>query len=225
MRVRPGDGITLYSDCVWKSGFNPVWFRNCSVKDHPRLMIALVDLTVSDALGGDFTRFSFLVNDSTNTHDLRIKNVTVSDQGVYYCALREKTFLKDDDGVLKSLSVYHYGNRFSRLSVLEPYSTVCDPCVSEWSVSWKLVLSVCVVCVLISSLISSICVYCFCTNTTKGEEKDDSKPSQRSDVVGEDEVCYVSLDIQKLKRNRKKKKKKSVQHSDISTYSEVRYER
>ncbi|KAL7841137.1 hypothetical protein SRHO_G00248280 [Serrasalmus rhombeus] len=32
MRVRPGDDVTLYSDCVWKRGYNAVWFRNSSHK-------------------------------------------------------------------------------------------------------------------------------------------------------------------------------------------------
>lgn len=39
----------------------------------------------------------------------------------------------------------------------------------------------------------------------------------------DDEVCYASLQVKKLKK--KKKKKKKVQHSDFSTYSEVRTER
>ncbi|XP_053533375.1 uncharacterized protein LOC108260902 [Ictalurus punctatus] len=226
-RVRRGDDVTLYSDCVWKSGFYPVWFRNCSEKDHPRVTISLADLINSDVLGGDFTRYSFLVNNSINTHTLLIKNVSESDQGVYYCALSEKKILDNNIGV--AVSVYRYGNRSTRLSVLEEATVSPNtptPCVSEWSVSWKLVLGVCAVCVLLSSLLSSICVYCLCTNTTKETEGElagsDKRTTWRHDEV-EVEVCYASLDIQNLKK--KKKKKRRVQNSDFSTYSEVRTER
>ncbi|XP_053087077.1 uncharacterized protein LOC113547328 [Pangasianodon hypophthalmus] len=227
MRVRRGDDITLYCDCVWKVGLKTVWFRNCSEKDHPRFMISLADLVDSEVSGGDLTHYFFLVNDSTNTHDLLIKNVTESDQGLYYCAMSEKIISKDKDSVVINSGVY-YGNRSTRLSLLEPCRSVCEPCVSEPCVSWKLVFSVCVVCVLLSSLLSSICVYCLCTNTTKAKAKadlagSDKRTTRRLDEVGEDEVCYASLDIQNLKN--KTKRKKRVQHSDFSTYSEVRTER
>ncbi|XP_053087116.1 uncharacterized protein LOC128317672 isoform X2 [Pangasianodon hypophthalmus] len=218
MRVRRGDDVTLYSDCVWKVGLNPLWFRNCSEKDHPRFM-----LSTNDLMRVAVTRYSFVFNDSSNTHDLLIKNVTEADQGLYYCALHEKNISKDNNGIIIS-DVYHYGNRSTRLSLLEPCRSVCELCVSEPSVSWKLVFSVCVVCVLLSSLLSSICVYCLCTNTTKEVEAGSSRrTTRRHDEVGEDEVCYASLDIQKLKKETKRKKR--VQHSDFSTYSEVRTER
>ncbi|XP_053086881.1 uncharacterized protein LOC117596329 [Pangasianodon hypophthalmus] len=165
-----------------------------------------------------------------NTHDLLIKNVTEADLGLYYCALHEKNISKDKNGVIISRDVYHYGNRSTRLSLLEPCRSVCEPSVSEPSVSWKLVFSVCVVCVLLSSLLSSICVYCLCTNTTKAKAKadlagSDKRTTRRCDEVGEDEVCYAALDIQNIEKKKTKRKKKRVQHSDFSTYSEVRTER
>ncbi|KAM9449854.1 uncharacterized protein Hap1MRO34_022322 [Clarias gariepinus] len=167
MRVRRGDDVTLYSDCVSDSGFITVWFRNCSEKDHPRIMISLADLVNGELLGGDLTRYSFLLNKSTNAYDLLIKNITESDQGLYYCALTEQKFSGNNKDILNRLDVYHYGNRVNRLSVQESCPSVCEPCVSEPSVSWELVLSVCAVCVLLSSFLSSICVYCLCTHTTK----------------------------------------------------------
>ncbi|KAM9449823.1 uncharacterized protein Hap1MRO34_022282 isoform 2-T2 [Clarias gariepinus] len=230
MRVRRGDDVTLYSDCVWKSGLNTVWFRNCSEKDHPRLMISTTDWRVTETRAGAFTRYSLMFNESTSTHSLLIKNVTESDQGLYYCAIHEKIISKDKNGTIISSDVYRYGNKSTRLSLLAPCPGVCEPCVSEPNMSWTLVLSVCAVCVLLSSLLSSICVYYLCTHTTKAEIRagGEERKTPRHDEVGEDEVCYASLEIQNLKKKTTKKKKKkiqTVQDSDFSTYSEVRTER
>ncbi|XP_058241105.1 uncharacterized protein LOC131349438 isoform X1 [Hemibagrus wyckioides] len=221
MRVRAGDDVTLYCDCVSKGGFYPVWFRNCSHEHQPRLIISFTDFIRSS-----FPRYSFVFNKSTNTQNLQIKNVTESDQGLYYCALHEINITDSKGGLILQRDVYHHGNRSTRLSVL---TELCDVCVSEGSVSWSLVLSVCAVCVLLSSLLSSICVYCLCTNTTKARVRadlagSDKRTTLRREEVGEDEVCYASLDVQKLER-KKMKRKKRIQHSDFSTYSEVRTER
>ncbi|KAG7313838.1 hypothetical protein KOW79_022334 [Hemibagrus wyckioides] len=222
MRVRAGDDVTLYCDCVSKGGFYPAWFRNCSEEDHPA-----VKMSNKKLIGGASSRYSSVFNKSTNTHDLLIKNVTESDQGLYYCALHERKVMDDEGGLIQSRDVYHYGNRSTRLTVLaSPCVTVSvntsTPCVSEGSVSWSLVLSVCAVCVLLSSLLSSICVYCLCTNTTKARVRadlagSDKRTTLRREEVGEDEVCYASLDVQKLER-KKMKRKKRIQHSDFSTY-------
>ncbi|XP_060748495.1 uncharacterized protein LOC132861123 isoform X2 [Tachysurus vachellii] len=222
MRVRPGDDVTLYCDCVWKVGFYPVWFRNCSEEDHPTVKISRKEL-----IAGDFPCYSFVLNVSTNTHNLLIKNITESDQGLYYCALSENMVMDYKNGTIRFGDVYHYGNRSTRLSVLKPCHSVSEESVS--CVSWSLVFSMCVVCVLLSSLLSSICVYCVCTNTTKVRVKadltgSDKRTTLRREEVGDDEVCYASLDTKKLER-KKMKRKKRIQHSDFSTYSEVRTER
>ncbi|KAF5891303.1 uncharacterized protein DAT39_018988, partial [Clarias magur] len=81
MRVRRGDDVTLYSDCVWKSGLTPVWFRNFSDQHCSSVIMA------TDIIGGDFPRYSFLWNPCNNAHDLLIKNVTESDLGLYYCGV------------------------------------------------------------------------------------------------------------------------------------------
>ncbi|KAI4873004.1 hypothetical protein NFI96_022157, partial [Prochilodus magdalenae] len=62
-------------------------------------------------------RYSLEWNSSSSTHDLQVKNVSESDLGLYYCALREKiTEGKAGGGVQKD--VYRYGNRTTRLSLL-----------------------------------------------------------------------------------------------------------
>ncbi|KAI5630462.1 hypothetical protein C0J50_7624, partial [Silurus asotus] len=165
MRVRRGDDITLYSDCVWKSGFYPAWFRNCSVKDHPRLLVSGPHLDYKEILYEAFPRYFTVFNKSSNTHDLLIKNVTESDEGLYYCALKETIISDDKSSFITNNDVCHYGNRFTRLSLLEescPSVTVSPNPSIPCGTQWKLVLSVCAVCVFISSLFSSICVYCLC---------------------------------------------------------------
>ncbi|XP_058241103.1 uncharacterized protein LOC131349436 isoform X4 [Hemibagrus wyckioides] len=175
MRVSPGDDVTLYCDCVSKGGFYPVWFRNCSHEHQPRLIISFTDFIRSS-----FPRYSFVFNKSTNTQNLQIKNVTESDQGLYYCALHEKNITDSKGGLILQRDVYHHGNRSTRLSVL--------------------------------------------TRVRADLAGSDKRTTLRREEVGEDEVCYASLDVQKLER-KKMKRKKRIQHSDFSTYSEVRTER
>ncbi|KAL7841156.1 hypothetical protein SRHO_G00248470 [Serrasalmus rhombeus] len=113
MMVRPGDDVTLYSDCVWKSGFSIVWFRNSSCEHQPPLMISTHDLARRA-----FPRYSAVWNPSNQTNDLLVKNVSDSDVGLYYCAMYEKNITKDKKGVLHSEDIYHYGKRTTRLSLL-----------------------------------------------------------------------------------------------------------
>ncbi|KAF5891302.1 uncharacterized protein DAT39_018987, partial [Clarias magur] len=225
MRVRRGDDVTLYSDCVWKSGLNPVWFRNCSHQHQPRLMMSRQEL-----VRNVFPRYSFVWNESTMAHDLLIQNVTELDLGIYYCSMHEREVRDEKGGVITGTDVYRYGNRSTRLSLLDKISppvtvspNTTTQCVSEPSVSWTLVFSVCAVCVLVSSLLSSICVYCLCTHTTKVKADlrgSDKRTTRGHDEVGEGDICYASLDIQNLEK-KKMKRKMTVEHSEFSTYSEL----
>ncbi|KAI4876280.1 hypothetical protein NFI96_030539, partial [Prochilodus magdalenae] len=135
MRVRPGDNVTLYSDCVRESGTSVVWFRKSLNEDQTPLIIS-------------------------------------GDLGLYYCAVREKKYVK---GILRD--VYHNGTRTTRLSLLDPpvpcadlpftpstpstleehstLQTTSTPPVSDCSVCWKLLVSVCPVCVLLSTVVPS----------------------------------------------------------------------
>ncbi|KAL6467229.1 hypothetical protein MHYP_G00250330 [Metynnis hypsauchen] len=113
MRVRPGDDVTLYCDCVWKSGFRTLWFRNCSHDHQPPLIIS-----TSDFIQGAFPRYTAVLKSSNQIHDLLVKNVSESDLGLYYCALWEKKITEDQTGGYVQKHVYHYGNRTTRLALL-----------------------------------------------------------------------------------------------------------
>ncbi|KAI4873579.1 hypothetical protein NFI96_025321 [Prochilodus magdalenae] len=170
IRVRPGDDVTLYCDCVWEQGFNIAWFRNCSHKHQPPLVISSFDLMESfNLMPGAPVSYKPVWNPTNITHDLLVGNVSESDLGLYYCALQERRITKDTTGVTVSRDVYHYGNRTSRLSLLETTpQTSSTPPVSDCSVCWKLLVSVSPVCALLSSILSSTCVYCICRNRFTG---------------------------------------------------------
>ncbi|KAG9259707.1 hypothetical protein AMEX_G27228 [Astyanax mexicanus] len=232
IRVRPGDDVTIYSDCVWKLAINPVWFRNCSHHHQPPLMISNMDWESSVN-----SRYSIEWNESNQTHYLLVKNVSESDLGLYFCAQLQKNITKDRNGVIFSKDVYHYGNRRTRLSLQESAvpcneppqtntTSTSTPPVSDCSLCWKLLVSVCPVCVLLFSVISSTCVYFICRSRNKGTL---SLSFFLSSFAEDENVCYASLDLPKSGQKRLKKKKKKtnlrVESSEFSTYSQVKTER
>ncbi|XP_062864957.1 uncharacterized protein LOC134326711 [Trichomycterus rosablanca] len=211
MRVRRGDDVTVYSDCVYKNGLPTVWFRNCSHENQPPFIMSSQEFIQYDMKNNDSPRYSFVWNPLNGTHDLLIKNVTEAHLGLYYCALMQRDIIKN---------LYQYGIRATRLSLQEEASMCVTispntptPQVPEWTHCWKLLVSLWTVCVVLA-IILSICVYCICTNKTKARTK---RQTHRNDeVVGE--LCYASLDIKTFK----KRNKNRAQQSDL--YSEVRTE-
>ncbi|KAL7841162.1 hypothetical protein SRHO_G00248530 [Serrasalmus rhombeus] len=254
MRVRRGDSITLYCDCVWKTGLSIVWFRNCSHEHQPPLIISTMDLihsaeTSKDLMFGAFPRYAPVWNQSSQTHDLLVKNVTESDLGLYYCALQEKKITNNEKGMHYG-DIYHYGNRTTRLCLLDLtaqdllQTTPTSP-ESDRGICWKLLVIFCPVCALISSVLSSTCVYCICSKKTKvavqsyikeGEitlvisyterlkvnQRETVKRQQdrRNAQVEGGDVCYASLDIQSTGQRHVKTRR--VESSDFSTYSEIK---
>ncbi|XP_056591402.1 uncharacterized protein LOC130410638 [Triplophysa dalaica] len=165
MKVRPGDNITIICDRPITHG-SFVWIRNCSHEHQPSLIIDFTNLYVTYER---FPHFSILQN-SNNSFDLHITNITVSDLGLYYCAEFESKLNKDEKGCTYMSDVYYYGNRRTRVSLAVtsgPYTTVSPPPVSNCFSCCTVLFSVCPVCV----LFCSICVYCLCQKKTAGCEK------------------------------------------------------
>ncbi|XP_067261352.1 uncharacterized protein [Chanodichthys erythropterus] len=157
MKVRPGDNITLYCDRSL-TGSRFVWIRNCSHENQPSLIINVVSLDL-----GTLQRFSSDYNRSSNSYDLHITNISVSDLGLYYCGEEENKVFEDEQRRSNRYKVYYYGNRTTRVSFAEEV-TPCSglnitstPRVSDCVLCWMLLFSVCAVCVLLSSILSSIC--------------------------------------------------------------------
>lgn len=111
IKIKPGDNVTLYCDCVIPVGSMVVWNKNESYVTQSSLSIDFAYL-VKDF----FHHFSFAQNKSSNSYDLH-KNVSLSNEGIYYCGKTERIFT-DVKGELHSKLEYQYGNRRTRLSLL-----------------------------------------------------------------------------------------------------------
>ncbi|CAJ1052188.1 uncharacterized protein LOC115012718 [Xyrichtys novacula] len=116
--ARPGENITLYCDCKISTGVYIVWYRNCSHKTQPPLV--LKTWRHNQWMKPLPLNFHFVRNKSSVSYDLLIQNITVSDEGFYYCGTEtlkvdkivvtkaiDKT--EDKDFILHR-DVYSYGN-------------------------------------------------------------------------------------------------------------------
>ncbi|XP_065110002.1 uncharacterized protein [Paramisgurnus dabryanus] len=218
MNVKPRDNVTLFCDSSIPLSYFIVWFRNCSHENQPSLLI-----NAEHFFKGTFPRFNFEHNSSSNSYDLHIKNISVFDEGIYYCAKAEKKI----GGIQSSRFEYQYGNRSTHLTVLVSgrsemsSSTVSPPPpVSDCFLCWTLLVSVSVVCF----LLCFICVYCLCQKKTTDAVTDPKEkinmPSRNSFEGDDEEVSYASLDVKT--RRQKQLKKKQQQTSDFSFYAPLR---
>lgn len=121
--VTPGDNITLYCDCKTSSGEYIVWFKNCSHEYQPSLVLrtryvyrSLYLVDTSDILN-PFPHLSLVKNQSSGSYDLRIVNITQSNEGHYYCGTEQTV------NTVSKESVYRYGNITTRI-LLSKYSNL-----------------------------------------------------------------------------------------------------
>lgn len=119
--VRLGDNITLYCDCKTSSGVYIRWYRICSHVNQPSLVLStrypheleLMDKDDSNGFLNPFPRFHFVKNQSSESYDLLILNITDSDEGLYYCGTEQ---LKVEDEIkLNQKYVYSYSNVTTRI--------------------------------------------------------------------------------------------------------------
>ncbi|XP_039469839.1 uncharacterized protein LOC120440727 [Oreochromis aureus] len=218
--IHAGHNITLYCDCKLSSGVYIVWYRVCSRKNQPSLVLKLKynswGNNTSDLLN-PLSHFQFVRNFSSESYDLMILNVTDSDEGLYYCGTEQQR-LEDKEFIVPRF-IYTYGNATTRIIIgsskhHEPPQN-CDLC-------WMLLVSLCPVFAGISSLFSSLLVYHLCRkrfNNSKEPEVDQIRPkTRRLTRINEDEdMCYAALEIRQASQRQKKK----TQSSDFCTYSAI----
>ncbi|XP_045568470.1 uncharacterized protein [Salmo salar] len=180
MRVRPGDNITLYCDCNLSSGIYIMWYRNCSHKYQPPLVI-LTKFLSSISLPG----YNVVWNPSNISYDLLIENITESDLGLYYCGTVEYKF--QEGKRMKYKELFQYGNITTRISletsppasllpetsppdcllpeISPPEPSSSSPPPVDCGLCWMLVFSLCPV----SALLYFACVYSFYRTTAPTE--------------------------------------------------------
>ncbi|XP_042168173.1 uncharacterized protein LOC121842153 [Oncorhynchus tshawytscha] len=211
LRVRPGDNVVLHCDI--KDNLVTDWYRNSSVGNRSHFRIS--DREMKD---NPFRRFYFLLR-SQQFYDLLITNVSESDLGLYYCGSWQKPVV-NKEGILSDTEeeVYYHGNVITRLSFETRPTEPSSPDV-DGGLCWMLLFSLCPVSALLSSLLSSSCVYSFCRTTapTDSQIKTTIRGSE-SRVQEEGDLFYASLDIRQGPRT---PKEKTVQNSDFSTYSAI----
>lgn len=111
IKVKPGDNVTLFGDCVIPLGLHIYWIKNNSYGNQS------ISLFAEDLFQGKFPRFHFVANSSSNSFDLHIKNVSVNDEGIYYCAKAER-IITDVNKKANVKLEYQYGNKRTHLSLL-----------------------------------------------------------------------------------------------------------
>ncbi|CAL8329645.1 unnamed protein product [Lota lota] len=222
LTVRPGENVTLYCDCKQLPLENIVWFRNCSHENQPTLTLNWKErhLGIFDYAenGSHFSHLNMMPNDSTNSYNLLIKNITDSHLGLYYCGTEKLNGTKRETNY-----VYKYGNIITRISFGAgdpgPAAPDCGQC-------WMLLAILCPSSALLLSLFSSLVVYLCCRKTVVKQSAkyvDDSNiNSYICHSQDEDGLCYAAVDIP-LRSERPKKKR--VQTSEFSSYSAINTKR
>ncbi|XP_054866131.1 uncharacterized protein LOC111574889 isoform X2 [Amphiprion ocellaris] len=159
--ARPGDNIALYCDCKVSSGVYIVWIRNCSHENQPSLVLRGSDVYRLYSL-----HFEFVKNDSSDSYDLLIKNVSNADEGLYYCGTEELKV--ENNRYITSTFVYRYSSMTTRIIL-----NSTDSCHHErpelCNVCWTLLLSLSSAFIILSSLL----VCCTCQTTAKDPQDDD----------------------------------------------------
>ncbi|XP_047199856.1 uncharacterized protein LOC118117935 isoform X5 [Hippoglossus stenolepis] len=120
LTVSHGGNATLYCDCKSSTGVYIVWYRNCSHVNQPTLVMKTRYpselLPLSHEYKDDlhpFPRFHLVKNESSESFDLLIMNISDSDEGLYYCGTEQ---VNTKDGKEKDKYIpTSYGNVTRRI--------------------------------------------------------------------------------------------------------------
>ncbi|CAJ1052184.1 uncharacterized protein LOC117816398 [Xyrichtys novacula] len=222
LTVKTGNNITLFCDCKMSTGVYIVWYRNCSHENQPSLMLkARYDSSSYPQVPTEFLNplphFYLVKNQSTDSYDLLIQNITESDEGLYYCGTEERT-VQNGDKITNGL-IYNYGNA-TRITFNSrvPASHHHESWVNN-GVCQTLLFSLCPAFAVFSSLLSFLLGYHCCLKKAKqvDEKIPDTRHHPRRDQ--DEDVCYAALEIRNT--SQRPKKKKIQTESDFSTYSNI----
>ncbi|XP_051802083.1 uncharacterized protein LOC127533348 isoform X4 [Acanthochromis polyacanthus] len=215
--ARPGDNITLYCDCKVLSETSIRWIRNCSHENQPSLILGKKDVSWFYS-----RHFEFVKNDSSDSYDLLIKNITNADEGLYNCRTTE-TKVENQD---KPEYDYRYSNMKTRIILNSTDPNDCNSTAPRHyekpelcSVCWTLLFSLSSAFIVLSSLL-----VCFPCQTTAKDPQDDDRNShtegQMQRILDED-VYYAALGIHQATQQPKRKTNFSSELT-FCTFSAVR---
>ncbi|XP_051802080.1 uncharacterized protein LOC127533348 isoform X1 [Acanthochromis polyacanthus] len=222
--ARPGDNITLYCDCNVSIEVYIVWIRNCSHENQPSLI-----LRAKDVYWLYSRHFEFVKNDSSDSYDLLIKNITNADEGLYYCGTEEKKVQRitsNGNEHTTFTDVFRYSNMTTRIILNSTDPNDCNSTAPRHyekpelcSVCWTLLFSLSSAFIVLSSLL-----VCFPCQTTAKDPQDDDRNShtegQMQRILDED-VYYAALGIHQATQQPKRKTNFSSELT-FCTFSAVR---
>ncbi|KAF7664074.1 hypothetical protein LDENG_00190360 [Lucifuga dentata] len=117
------------------------------------------------------------MNQSSESYDLLIMNVTDSDEGLYYCGSEESTVLADEKRI-SLRSSFRYSNVTTRLLLCSSDSSNSSDSGSCHIVSWMLHLTPAVT--VLSSILPFALVYYICQKTANDPPVNQKKRLTRS---------------------------------------------
>ncbi|XP_056228342.1 uncharacterized protein LOC130166666 [Seriola aureovittata] len=195
--VRPGGNITLYCDCKTSTGVYIVWFRNCSHEKQPTLVLKTIGNSGDDIRNPNdplrlFPHFEFLKYLSSDSYDLLIRNITDSDEGLYYCGTQQMKV--EDEELITSKYIYNYGSVTTRIICGKEDNADRKTCLHSGVVPWMMVVFTPALTIL-SSFLSFILVYHFCQKTDYEPEVHQKRPNSTGQTRQnqDEDVCLTRV--------------------------------
>ncbi|XP_065813471.1 uncharacterized protein [Labrus bergylta] len=187
--VRPGDNVTLYCDCKTSTGVYIVWYRNCSHENQPSLVLKVKNILTQNLP----PNFHFLKNQSSESYDLLILNITESDEGLYYCGTEEPR-LEDKENITSRYIYYSYSNITRRIIFTSSDSgdSIGPPHV-EPGVSWMMVFSPAIT--VLSTFLCLTFVYLCSQNADEKDQMTERRPDmgEESTVNQDEDACFTRV--------------------------------
>ncbi|XP_060917097.1 uncharacterized protein LOC132992027 [Labrus mixtus] len=188
--VRPGDNITLYCDCKTSSGVYIVWYKTCSRENQPSLVLKANTYLWEERHPPNF---HLLKNQSSESFDLLIQNITESDEGLYYCGTEEPRL--EDKGNRTSRYIYYsYSNITTRIIFTSSDSgDSIGPLHVEPGVSWLMVFSPAIT--VLSTFLCLTFVYLCSQNADEKDQMTERRPDmgEESTVNQDEDACFTRV--------------------------------
>ncbi|XP_052454710.1 uncharacterized protein LOC128014973 [Carassius gibelio] len=216
--VKPGDNATLHCDCEVVIGQDFHWVKSCSSQIQPPLIISAYK-----SLLQPIPRYTLFYNDTSESYDLAIENITEADLGLYYCSRVEARKVKKN-GIIFEEDVYYTGDTLINLTYVVPSESPSGPGRDCWQ-CWLILLTAYPTFNILSAILAFVCGYKCCHNSALKESEGHQNGSEMQRQLSQEqevdtEVCYASLNIPK--RGSKRTKSNLLQCSDFSVYNGIK---